>query len=191
MDDLKSEDSEEEGFGYDGEEEVGEEMSEEGGNEAGQREGRVRGKDLAWLKIHEFETTLDYLSSDIFKELAGGNYSLRKSRETNYGDRETHECKFSRKRGFLPCKLKYRVTIDNASEKVRVEKCGQGHSHEKDPTIKTNENPHYFKWNDKQTQIVFQGCKNNIDPTNIRSNLRENNLCLLALLSSSSITIDN
>jgi hypothetical protein len=54
MDDLESEDSEEEGFGYDEEEEeVGEEMSEEGGNEAGQREGRVRGKDLAWLKIHE------------------------------------------------------------------------------------------------------------------------------------------
>ena len=76
MDDLKSEDSEEEGFGYDGEEEVGEEMSEEGGNEAGQREGRVRGKDLAWLKIHEFETTLDYLSSDIFKELAGSSLLL-------------------------------------------------------------------------------------------------------------------
>ena len=30
-------------------------MSEEGGNEAGQREGRVRGKDLSWLKIHELE----------------------------------------------------------------------------------------------------------------------------------------
>ena len=81
MDDLESEDSEEEGFGYDEEEEeVGEEMSEEGGNEAGQREGRVRGKDLAWLKIHELETTLDNLSSDKFKELAGGRYSLRKSR---------------------------------------------------------------------------------------------------------------
>ena len=35
---------------------------------------------------------------------------MRKSRETYYGDRETHECKFSRKRGFLPCKLIYRVT---------------------------------------------------------------------------------
>ena len=104
---------------------MGEEMSEEGGNEAGQREGRVRGKDLAWLKIHELETTLDNLSSDKFKELERGKYSLRKSRETNYGDRETHECKFRRKRGLLPCKLIYRVTIDNASEKVRVEKCGQ------------------------------------------------------------------
>ena len=58
---------------------------------------------------------------------------MRKSRETYYGDRETHECKFSRKRGFLPCKLNYRVTIDNVSEKVRVERCGQWHSHEKDP----------------------------------------------------------
>ena len=38
--------------------------------------GRVRGKDLAWLKIHEFETTLDYLSSDIFKELAGGKIQV-------------------------------------------------------------------------------------------------------------------
>ena len=116
MEDLKSEDSEEEGFGYneEEEEEVGEEISEEGGNEADRREGRVREKDLAWLKIHEFETTLDYLSSDIFKELAGGKYSLRKSRETYYGDRETHECKFSRKMGFLPCKLKYRVTVDNS-----------------------------------------------------------------------------
>ena len=46
MNDLESEDSEEEGFGFDEkEEEVGEEMSKEGGNEAGQREGRVRGKD--------------------------------------------------------------------------------------------------------------------------------------------------
>ena len=67
MGDLESKNSEYEGFGYDEEEEeVGEEMSEEGRNEAGQREGRVRGKDLAWLKIHKFETTLDYLSSDIF-----------------------------------------------------------------------------------------------------------------------------
>ena len=69
MDDLKSEDSKEEVFGYDEEEEeVGEEMSEEGGNEAGQREGRLRGKDLAWLKIHELETRLDNLSSNKFKE---------------------------------------------------------------------------------------------------------------------------
>ena len=71
---------------------------------------------------------MDYLSLDIFKELAGGKCSLRKSKETNYVDRETHECKFIRIRGFFPCRLKYRVTIDNASEKVRVEKCGQGHS---------------------------------------------------------------
>jgi hypothetical protein len=47
----------------------------------------LRGKDLAWIKIHEYKTILDYLSSDIFKELTNGNYSLRKSRETNYGDR--------------------------------------------------------------------------------------------------------
>ena len=183
MNDQESEESEEEGFGYDEEEEeVGEEIStegEEGGTGAGQREARVRGRDLAWIKIHEYETTLEYLSSDIFKELANGNYSLRKSRETNYGDRETHECKFSRKRGFLPCKLKYRVTIDNASEKVRIEKCGRSHSHEKDPTIETTENPHYFKWTEEQTQIVIQGCKNNLDPTNIRSNLRDSNLCLV------------
>ena len=154
-------------------------MSKEGGNEAGQREGRVRGKDLAWLKIHEFEITLDYLSLDIFKELAGGKCSLRKSRETNSGDRETHECKFIRIRGFFPCRLKYRVTIDNASEIVRVEKSGHEHSHEKDLTIETTENPHYFRWTDEQTQIVVQGCKNNLDPTNIRSNLRESNLCLV------------
>ena len=70
MEDLKSE----EGFGYnEEEEEVGEEMSEEGGNEADRREGRVREKDLAWLKIHELETTLDNLSSDKFKELERGN----------------------------------------------------------------------------------------------------------------------
>ena len=69
MDDLKIEDCKEEGFGYDEEEEeVGEEMSEEGGNEAGQREGRLRGKDLAWLKIHELETRLDNLSSNKLKE---------------------------------------------------------------------------------------------------------------------------
>ena len=62
----------------------------------------LRGKDLAWIKIHEYKTILDYLSSYIFKELTNGNYSLRKSRETNYGDRDTHECKFSRKRVFCP-----------------------------------------------------------------------------------------
>ena len=53
---------------------------------AGQREVRVRGRDLAWIKIHEYETSLEYLSSDIFNELANGNHSLKKSRETNYGD---------------------------------------------------------------------------------------------------------
>ena len=78
MHNLESENSEEEGFGYDEEEKEvgGEEMSEEGGNEAGQREGRVRGKDLSWLKIYDFETTLDYLSSYIFKELAGSSLLL-------------------------------------------------------------------------------------------------------------------
>ena len=106
-------------------------------------------------------------------------YSLRKTRETRRGDNEVFECKFSRKRDFLPCPLKYRVhyrvSLDNSSETITVKVSGDEHSHVRDPEYGNLDNPNYFRWTEQQTDIVDLGCKNNLDTADIRRNLSDNN----------------
>ena len=164
------------GFRYDEEEEVLEEEEEVAEGREAEAGPRRRGRDLDWRVHCVFETNTEYFESDCYKELTSGKYSLRRIMENNRGDKELHNCKFARKRGYLPCQVKYRVCIDNSSEKIMVEISGQEHSHDRDPEHGNIENPHYFKWTDEQTAIVVNGCKNNLDPTNIRRNLRESNL---------------
>ena len=116
-------------FGYNEEAEVleDEEVAEGLEPEAGPRR---RGRDLDWRVHLVFGTNTDFFESDCYKELTSGKYSLRRTFQTNRGDKELHNCKFAGKRGYLPFPVKYRVCIDNSSEKIMVEINGQEHSHD-------------------------------------------------------------
>ena len=83
--------------------------------------------------------------------------SMRKARSTLYAERDTFECKYSRKKAYLPCTLKYRVNFDTSSEEITVEKCGDDHIHEKDPEYNLNCNPQYFRWSEEQTNLIVAG----------------------------------
>ena len=118
----------EEGFEDDGVTEDGAGEEEEVNLE---HESRRRGKDRFWTLLESFESIDDYKASPIYtSELS--KMSMRKGRSTKYAERETFECKYARKRAFLPCGLKFRLNFDTASDNVTVEKCGEDHSHEKD-----------------------------------------------------------
>merc|ERR1740139_1184315 len=102
--------------------------------------------------------------------------SMRKARSTLHAERETFECKFARKKSFLSCNLKYRVNFDTSSFEITIEKSGDSHVHEKDPEYGQNGNPNYFKWTEEQTNVIIAGCKNELDPTVIKRNMKESNL---------------
>ena len=100
---------------------------------------------------------------------------MRQARTTFYSSKETYECKFARKRRYLVCSVKYKVHFSTSSDEVVVEKAGEDHKHELDVEYENMENPHYMRWTPEQTAIVLIGCKNNLDPTTIRRNLKEIN----------------
>ena len=132
----------EEGFEDDGVAEDGEGEEEEEVNL--EHQSRRRGKDRVWTLLESFESIADYKASPIYtSELS--KMCMRKGRSTKYAERETFECKYARKRAFLPCGLKFRVNFDTASDNVTVEKCGEDHSHEKDPEYGQTGNPNYLR----------------------------------------------
>ena len=143
--------------------------------EAEEDETQRRGKDREWNLVATFQSNDEYEQSDLYlSELM--KMSMRKARSTLYADRETFECKFSRKKSFLPCTLKYRVNFDSSSFEITVEKNGDSHVHEKDTEYGENGNQQYFRWSEEQTNIIVAGVKNELDPTVIKRNMKESNL---------------
>ena len=97
-------DYEEEGLEFD--ETIGE-QGEEGEEPATLMGPRRRGKDHEWFKVLDFESASLFHESDLFKNELKSNFNLRKMKTTICLERETYECKFSRKRRFIPCPVKY------------------------------------------------------------------------------------
>ena len=69
---------------------------------------KIRGPDKSWEEVHRFKTASEYKSSDICKRLKE-EFSNRKTREYEYGDVQEYECKFTRRKGYLPCPWKMKV----------------------------------------------------------------------------------
>ena len=79
--------------------------------------GKIRGKDINWMPVKTFDNVEDYEQSDLFKILKS-DFTLQRSRDLDFADTETYICKFSRKVGFLPCHLKYKVDFLSNSDEV-------------------------------------------------------------------------
>ena len=100
-----------------------------------------------WLPIKTFDKVEDYEQSDLFKKLKS-DFTLQRSHDPDYADTETDICKFSRKVGFLPCPLKYKVDFLSNSDEVVVNSNDtlEKHLHEVD-TDDSNSGSS-FKWTD-------------------------------------------
>jgi len=168
MNNSKDLTDDEEGLEDDGAASEGEEVNLE-------HQNTRRGKGLNWTLLESFESIADYKSSHIYtSELS--KMSMRKATSTKYAERETFECKYARRKAFLPCCLKFRVNFDTTSDSVTVEKCGEDHSHENDPEYGQTGNLNYLRWTEEQTEIIMSGVRNDLGPTVIRRNLKDSNL---------------
>ena len=114
------------------------------------------------------------MTGEVYKDIKS-SFSLRRSREPDYADIELYTCKFSRKVGYIPCPLQYKVSFLSTCSTVLVQ-APQGchnHKHEEDTEfVSTSQN---FRWTPSQTNIVVLGVKNEAKPKVILRNLREAN----------------
>ena len=137
---------------------------------------RVRGTDISWIELSRFSSVAEYEESSIKKDLVD-NFTLRRAREPDYADTEHFTCKFSRKVGCLACPLQYKISFLSHCDDVVVETAGGAteHLHEADKDYVPQASK-TFRWSREQTEMVFQGVKNEAKPKVIMRNLREANL---------------
>ena len=133
---------------------------------------RVRGKDINWLPVKTFDNVEDYEQSDLFTALKG-EFTLQRSRDPDYADTETYICKFSRKVGFLPCPLKYKVDFLSNSDEVVANSNDtlEKHLHEVDTDASNSGSS--FKWTDAQTDCIKWCLENDNVPTVVLRNLEK------------------
>ena len=85
---------------------------------------------------------------------------MKMALEPDYADTETYVCKFARRRWFLPCPLKYKVSFLSHSDTVLIESnlVHPQHSHEVDPEHCLAGST--FCWKLEQTQMIVKGVTN-------------------------------
>ena len=125
---------------------------------------RVRGKDIVWFEFDCFDATSDFNGSEFFSTLKK-DFTMKMAREPDYADTETYVCKFARRRGFLPCPLKYKVSFLSHSDIVLIESnlVHPQHCHEVDQEHSLAGST--FRWTLEQTQMIVQGVTNEAKPT--------------------------
>ena len=96
---------------------------------------RVRGKDINWLPVKTFDNIEDYEQSDLLKKIKS-DFTLQRLR------------KFSRKVGFLPCHLKYKVDFLSNSDEVVVNSNDTLEKHLHGVDTDDSNSGSSFKWTD-------------------------------------------
>ena len=81
---------------------------------------KVRGKDVNWCDYEKYTNVEEFKVSETKKDLED-NFTMRRARETEQADTEHYTCKYSRKVGFLPWPLQYKVNYMAHCEEVLVE----------------------------------------------------------------------
>ena len=137
---------------------------------------RVRGKDIVWIEFLRFGSMDDYKNSTIFKELKT-EFTMKIAREPGHADIEIYVCKHSRRRNFLPCPLKYKISFLADSDDVLVEAniVHPAHHHEVDPNY-GDEGGASFKWTIEQTTFIREKVKNYAKPKAIMLDMIDANL---------------
>ena len=136
---------------------------------------KVRGKDIAWIEFKCFDTIAELNASDFYSELKK-DFTKKFSREPEYADIEIYVCKFARRRGFVPCSLKYKLSFLSHCDTVLVESnlVHPRHSHVVDQEHCLSGSS--FRWTPEQTQMIVQGVTNEAKPKVIRRNMDNANL---------------
>ena len=97
-------------------------------------------------------------------------------REGKVGDVDIYVCKYSRRRGYVGCPLKYKITFHSSTNIVTVD-CNMAniaHDHSlKEGEINADGN--LFRWNKKQEDIIKDGVKNHAIAKVIYRNLLDAN----------------
>ena len=147
----------------------------------------ARGNDINWLPILNFEDVEDYDNSELFK-LLKTKFTLQRSRDPDYADTETYICKFSRKVGYLPCPLKYKIDFLSNCDTVVAHSndAHEKHVHDIDP--EHSNSSYNFKWTEAQSLLIKQGVLNEASPT-VSPNIAINGLLSFMFIRSSSETL--
>ena len=134
---------------------------------------KVRGKDFNWRDYEKYKNVEEFNVSEIMKHLQD-NFTLRRARENEQADVEHFTCKYSRKVGFLPCPVQYKVSYMSHCDEVLVE-IVEGHTdhiHDVDPEYDVKSGKTY-RWTSAETAIVYRGVRNEAKPKVIMRNLRD------------------
>ena len=135
--------------------------------------GTGRGKDIEWLEVARYMDKTAYETYAFYLNIKK-NFTMRRSRETDFSDNEHFTCKFSRKRGFLVCPLQYKVHFLTTSSEILVRSNGRCHLHQEDTTY-TTEGPN-LHWTQEQTNIVMEALKHDGSAKTVTRELRDGNV---------------
>ena len=135
----------------------------------------VRGKDIVWIEYKLFESSKEFNESELHTELKK-TFTMKTAREVDYADTENFSCKYARRKGFIPCPLKYKVNFLSHSDSVTVESNAvhPRHIHEEDSEYVLSSV--MFRWSVEQTNTIVQGVRNEAKPKVIRRNMEDANL---------------
>ena len=132
---------------------------------------RIRGTDLVWKKMMNFNTPEAFLESNLLEEIKE-TYTIKRKREHESHEVHNYVCKFSQRQKFLPCKKLLRIVFPSDSKEVFVQETGV-HEHVEDPDFK--DASHVFKWSKQATEILVTGIKMNSRPKVMLRELRDKN----------------
>lgn len=135
--------------------------------------GKKRGKDIEWLEVERFNDKSCYENSAFFLDIKT-NFTMRRSRESEFSDSEHFTCKFSRKRGYLVCPLQYKVHFLTTCAEIRVMSNGRTHVHQED-TNYTTMGPN-LTWTKRQTDVVMDALKYNGSAKSVTRALKDANI---------------
>ena len=81
---------------------------------------RIRGTDLVWKKMMNFNSPEAFLESNLLEEIKE-TYTIKRKREHESHEVHNYVCKFSQRQKFLPCKKLLRVVFPSDSKEVFVQ----------------------------------------------------------------------
>ena len=135
----------------------------------------VRGKDIVWVEYKLFESSKEFNESELHTELKK-TFTMKTAREVDYADTENLSCKYARRKGFIPCPLKYKVNFLSHSDSVMVESNAVHPRHINEEDSEYVLSSVMFRWSVEQTNTIVQGVRNEAKPKVIRRNMEDANL---------------
>ena len=114
---------------------------------------RGRGKGVEYVFGNTFKNLLHFTGSTFYQKLTE-ECSLKTKTSHEHGDVEIFVCKFSRKKAFEECPVKFKVVYPSNSTAVEVFVTDADHIHEKK---NVDRDSNHFSWTKQQTEIIKMG----------------------------------